>query len=421
MVLGVQVNELAAMGRVNRYPRHPFNIRHRPWVIQPFFIAPVLPGETMKNMLIQASAYTDPVGNRLIGWHLEHMFFYIRHRDIKIVYSGYNMRDEAQKMMLDPNFTVQGSLKTGTNRHYYHGGPNSELSWVKLCLNEVVQEYFREGSELFSDYTIETFPIAAVDRGRSGMNWMDSLFENEDVPAGPDPNASTSMQALSEAQTLYEQLMAAKFIDMSYEDYLATFGVKMESIDEPRPELIRELRAWETPVSVVTQGTGATSSAIKWTVADRANKARFFKEPGFLFGVSVARPKVYFSGQISSATQVMDTALSWLPAIYRDEVWSTLKEIADGYGPIDTAVSGTLNSYWLDIRDLLLYGEQFTNRTMGTAGLNHVTLPDVGIDNKRYCDLVDAKNMFVDTTNGGYIYQDGLVSLAIAGTQRDFT
>lgn len=41
-------------GRRNRRPSHPFIIRHRPWQIQPILCAPVLPGETLKNVLWQA-------------------------------------------------------------------------------------------------------------------------------------------------------------------------------------------------------------------------------------------------------------------------------------------------------------------------------------------------------------------------------
>ena len=43
---------LKAAGRVLRSPRHTFQLRQRPFEITPFLLAPVLPGETMKNLLI---------------------------------------------------------------------------------------------------------------------------------------------------------------------------------------------------------------------------------------------------------------------------------------------------------------------------------------------------------------------------------
>ena len=77
----VQVANLAQQRRVTRRPQHTFQLRHRPWEIQPFMLAPVLPGETMQNLLLQARVVTDPIKNPLIGWWCEHYVFYVKHRD----------------------------------------------------------------------------------------------------------------------------------------------------------------------------------------------------------------------------------------------------------------------------------------------------------------------------------------------------
>ena len=69
------------VGRVQRHPKHTFHLFTRPYQIQPFLIAPVLAGETMKNLLLQARVVTDPVQNRLIGWWQEYYFFYVKARD----------------------------------------------------------------------------------------------------------------------------------------------------------------------------------------------------------------------------------------------------------------------------------------------------------------------------------------------------
>ena len=69
-------------GRVTRGPRHSFNLRHRPFQIQPFLLAPVLPGETMKSLLLQSRAVTSPISNPLVGWWLEYYVFYVKHRDL---------------------------------------------------------------------------------------------------------------------------------------------------------------------------------------------------------------------------------------------------------------------------------------------------------------------------------------------------
>ena len=48
------VQETARQTRTMRSPKHTFNLVTRPWQIQPFMIAPVLPGETLKSLTMQA-------------------------------------------------------------------------------------------------------------------------------------------------------------------------------------------------------------------------------------------------------------------------------------------------------------------------------------------------------------------------------
>ena len=87
------VQEVPQVGRKQRRPVHTFQVRHRPWQIQPMVIAPVLPGETLENALVQARVVTDPIANPLIGWWIEYYFFYVKHRDL-------DARDTLTSMML---------------------------------------------------------------------------------------------------------------------------------------------------------------------------------------------------------------------------------------------------------------------------------------------------------------------------------
>ena len=61
------VQETARQTRMMRSPKHTFRINTRPWQIQPFMIAPVLPGETLKNLTMQARVVSDPVKSKLVG------------------------------------------------------------------------------------------------------------------------------------------------------------------------------------------------------------------------------------------------------------------------------------------------------------------------------------------------------------------
>ena len=52
-----------------RVPTFPFHLKQRPYQIVPFFIAPVLPGESVNKMMWKANSVSDPIKNRLMGWH----------------------------------------------------------------------------------------------------------------------------------------------------------------------------------------------------------------------------------------------------------------------------------------------------------------------------------------------------------------
>ena len=60
-----------------RRPVHRFNLVTRPFAVTPAMIAPVLPGETLKNALFQSRVLTDPLkpNMRLTGWWCEYMLF----------------------------------------------------------------------------------------------------------------------------------------------------------------------------------------------------------------------------------------------------------------------------------------------------------------------------------------------------------
>ena len=73
----VQALNLPQQKRRLRRPVHRFNVKAKPYEICPTVFAPVLPGETMTNLLLQSRAVSDPIKEPLIGWHYEHYFFYV--------------------------------------------------------------------------------------------------------------------------------------------------------------------------------------------------------------------------------------------------------------------------------------------------------------------------------------------------------
>lgn len=406
------VQEAIAQRRVARRPRHTFQTFQRPWEIQPFLCAPVLPGETMKNLMCQSRVISDPIRNKLTGWWCEYYFFYVKLSDL-------DGRDDFTAMMLTQGYDLS-AYNTASRFHTYHVGPG--IDWIKLCQERVVDEYFRDEPETHASHSFSTgIPIASV----GDRNWHDSMIDTTTLEEGS--TVTGTAEAVSEIFQEWMFRRMNQLTEMDYTDYLKSFGVSLPTEFEHKPELIRHDREWTYPTNTVEPTTGVPTSAAVWSKDIRADKDRFFHEPGFILGLSVVRPKVYYANQFGAGVAMLRDALSWLPAIMREDTMTSMREFsADtfaapvaGGGPI----KGTTNGYWVDVRDLFLYGDQFTNYdTDGTSGRSFVSLPTAALE-KRYATSADADALFSEdpVVTQNKIRSDGVVSLNILGTQMDHT
>lgn len=403
---GIKLQQMPVGRRVMRRPQHTFQSKQKPFVISPFMIAPVLPGETLKQLLLQSRCVTDPVKNGLIGWWLEHYFFYVKHTDLAA-------RADFEDMHLDINKSM-ASLYSASKVLTNHRG--SKIDYVQLCLQRVTECYFRDEGEAWdaAGSTLDVMPLAKM--GQPG--WWDSIMDSTLMPdttlvteAGTDTLGAIELE---NAYRTWEFLRQQNMTDASYEDYLATFGIRRPVASQHKPELIRYTRDWQYPSNVVDPSTGVPSAAVSWATAERADKDRFFSEPGFIFGCSVLRPKVYSDKQIGNASAMLEGALAWLPAIMRDDPATSLKLIDNAVGPI----SGATNDYWVDIRDYFLYGDQFSNLAIDTLGWNRGNYPASTLAHD-YFPSADYADLFA--TAEIYGKMDGIVSLQILGTQVDQT
>lgn len=398
------------MGRSMRRPQHRFQIRVRPWHIQPFMIAPVLPGETMKNLLLQARVVSDPIKNPLIGWWAEYYFFYVKHRDL-------DDRDTFLDMFVDPTkdmSALNGAAETVT----YHAG--SAINYTQKCLRRVTDCYFRNEGETYATATADNLPLASINQS----TWMDSMVKDADyyrpdVNVDLNANATITASEVDAALQTWNWMRTAGLTDQSYEDFLQTYGVAVpKALREEKhwPELVRYIREWTYPTNTVNPSDGAPSTALSWAIAERADKDRFFKEPGFLFGVQIIRPKVYFSKQTTAMAHFMNDVYSWLPAVMRGDPTAAMKKFAAGAGPVPTAAA----AYWVDLRDLFLYGDQFANFSLASTDAGMVALPGTDLK-RRFAVSADMDALFKSAAPANQIRTDGVVSLAIASHTQDMT
>lgn len=405
--MAINLAQVPKVGRRSRRPQHTWNVRHRPWQIQPFMIAAVLPGETMKSLLMQARVVTDPIKNPLIGWWIEYYFFYVKHRDL-------NDRDHFTQMMLEQDYNLS-SLNSAAKVETYHGW--NGLDWVQKCVERITEEYFRDEDEAWNLATIGNLPAAHI----AQRTWLDSVVREDEFGASDDVTISTAgdnaftAREVDVAMRTWQFLRANQLTTMDYEDYLATYGVKPEVAKMNRPELIKFARNWTYPTNHIDPTTGAPTSACSWSISERADKDRFFREPGFIIGCTVARPKVYLSKQTGTVTGLMADAMAWLPAILRDDPYTSMRLITQGTGPLPSVA----DAYWIDVKDLLLYGEQFVNFAVTDTNYGAVALPTTAL-NKKYAAATDADAMFV-SGSANLVRQDGVANLDILGALEDTT
>lgn len=409
-------------GRKPRNPSHDFALSTMPYAIQPFAIAPVLPGETMKNALLQARVVTDPIRNPLIGWWSEWYLFYVKLRDL-------DKRDALTDMILTPGRAVN-DLVGGYDPDCYTG--NGQMAYVRMCLDRVVSEYFRDEGDnppllQFLTSAVGLPPATIATRER----WSQSakLASQVVVDDGELPGEGLDVEPVPGFEQHHEQwrhMRALELTTATFEDWLRQFGVKTPKAQDPeeehRPELLRYVRDWTYPSNSVDATDGSVSSVCSWSIAERADKDRFFKEPGFIFGVTVTRPKIYMGRQNGSAVTMLNDAFSWLPAVLANEPYTSLKKLAPTVGPLgsDSDLYRPSEDIWVDIKDLFLYGDQFTNLNGNDAGQaqewNMVARPKSNLE-RRYLSVPEIQTLFKGANTRVRI--DGVLNLNIHGAQTE--
>ena len=420
----IQTAALPSMQRNMRYPNHPFALRTAAFGIYPFLCAPVLPGETLKAMNFQSRVVTDPIENPLMGWWCEYYFFYVKLTDL------YD-RESIRQMLINPAYDITPILTsqgaTTANVRWNYSGGASDINWARLCERVVVDHYFRDAddtytSNVMNDGVTSSIPMAQI----VGNNWLDSVALEDAVTAvdvavvdGSDANATLDASEVQDALIKWQQMKLYNLTEMSFEDYLAAQGINQPGVTAHRPELIRYVREWQYPSNTIDPTNGTPRSAVSWSIRERADKPRYFAEPGFIFGVSVVRPKVYLANVDGSLISQMNDYKSWLPSfLHQVDANISRRKIAHDAGPLQTVVTDT-DGYWVDFKDLLLYGEQYVNFARNRTESNLISVPDATLAQTRYPGASDYSTFFVTPASAYWIKHDGVVNLSIASNPRN--
>lgn len=414
--------------RVTRRPQHRFNLKTKPYQLQPLMIAPVLPGESLKTLMLQSQVWSDPLASGVmknIGWWNEYFFFYVKHRDL----TGYEQATDGLGKDLIDMFVANESIAAhqDADGNAWTYCPPTGVDFLLEATKRVVEEYFRDEGEAWDTATVDGVPLVKI-YGKGSSDWTEKLtldadYEDRRVSLDVDGDDDITVDELERAYVEWAAARDAGLMDMDYEDWMRTYGSQaqlpnVDRVTHHRPEDMAHLREFAYPTNTVEPTTGVPATAVGWRVAKRLNKAFAFKEPGWIIGYTCVRPKVYLRFQEGAIAAMMQTRNSWLPAILNDQLNVSHLNIATGTGPLATqsGETGFDSGYWIDLRDLLNYGDQFVNYATADAP-PFVDLP-TATGTRRYPTAGDVMSFFSDTTNGRFL-QDGVVSLSILGRQEE--
>jgi hypothetical protein len=408
---------LSPTDRIGRYPKHSFNIESKPFSVTPIGIAPVLPGETFKSVFMESRVITDPIINPITGWKKDYFFFYVKatslFADPTLI---RNMFTD-----LDDNVLLAGALAADNKPYYTAKGGQP---YLELALRQIVNEYFRDEGETYANKPlINGYPVAQIRE----TSWMDSLLDKDLVPDQAGLDAAADTGDMERLLTAFETLRSMGLADITWDEYLASFGISAPQIEDTiKPELLFHVNDFQYPSNTVNPSDGAPSSAVSWVFRQGENKKRkFFKEPGFIVGCTVTRPKVFFQGLAGSMAAHLDRAWDWMPELLLQLPASSLKKFEPGTGPLGDRVTDT-DGYFADLRDLFTHGDQFTNRLQFDPNMiangnafNGLQLPDQTL-NWKYPTEAQVNNLFKAPATS-LIREDGYFSLSIQGKQKDHT
>jgi len=417
-----RLSNMPAAARNLRRPQHTWLTESRPWQLQPIAIAPVLPGDTLRSLQWQSRAVTDPIKNKLIGWHAEYYWFYVKHRDLSA--DGTGIAALAASMVLDADTDLSTMRGAGNVSFFQYPGA---ISWNKLCYNRIVDEYFRDGAETFAT-GVDTLGYSKAALTRPGQFTAYERLtlgsakrtDNEvDLIAGGSP---VTPLEFTERWQHWAALRDAQLTDMDYHDFINTYGTDTREVETSpnlhRPEILYQSSHWQYPTNVVEPTTGVPAVAAVWSLAERSDKAFLFNEPGFIYGIHVVRPKLYMGNPEGSMNGAMDNLHAWLPAVLAHNYEDGYVFFDDTPGPGGPLGSTMAADYWVDIRDLLTGGDLFRNYTVvpdTTPGF--VALPTTAVGGKNYASDAAVTKLF-KTAGTEFVRIDGVCHLGIAGAQR---
>lgn len=397
--------------RVNRRPNFPMLGTVRPFGLYPMMVHPVLPGETLQSFNAKLRLLSQPIKNPFVGCWAEFWLVYVKLTDLDAALSEMFISEDVS--------AVPYQRGTQSDRLFTAAG---QVDWVGMCLQKFHEDYMLDQGE--TARTLGDVPLMR----RKSMDWMQNLVF---TPDGVDTDALPSDP---DAQlTGFDMMNMMGMSELTYEQYLTSYGVSSARIPNGNCEILRYAPSWTLPTNHVEPTTGAPSSAYSWSVDMKADKPKMFAEPGFVMMVGAVRPKVYDRRKVASLVGNLWGFADWFPVYNLTDPAGGIREISSDDLVWDAAIkaSDPVQSMLYDHRDLLSHGETFVNDQ--SANVTYPT-PEgpapAALDGSEdgpelrgeYLSSAEIDALFTGTTVASRtFYYEGMANAVISGHIKDTT
>lgn len=394
--------------RKTRTPAFPMAGTLTPFGLYPVMGHMVLPGETLQSASFKMRHTSLPLASPNAGAWLESWLVYFKLTDLD---------EDLKESFISDDMSTSGYTAAGDGDRYFQKA--GDIEWIKMCTKKFYESYFRHETEPLGAYkTIDGVPQVKL----NNRSWYQNMMYKDADAAVPVNDASDLYKHLQDYQILQQMGM----VEMTYEKYIESYGVS-NFTEKTDPEILRFSKSWTLPSNVIEPTTGTPTSAWLWNDEIKMEKAKRFKEPGFVMLFQCVRPKMYQANIQRSMLGDMWGFSDWFPIYTVDDPTAGVKEMATD-STIFTAASRTDPSektMIYDQRDLLMHGEQFINNFSPpydlpmSTGLTMEDDADPEDLRGEYATSGDVDNLFTGASPN--LWYEGMGFMTISGHVVDHT
>lgn len=337
--------------RGERRPVFRASIEMEPWEITPFCCFPMLPGETLHNVLIDGRFVLNGCVSPLFPWYLDIQLFAVRLSDIDVDFEAILMRDADT---VPSDVTASGSLPM-------LGEAAGGMSVSKQCYDRICNEFWKTDNVL-PNSTVNTDLFIAPVKWRTDS----STYVEGESPSHILPPSS-----------IVTPEMAHDLLDLNitWAETLRAYGVKVSTGEAGVPERImwESIARHPTFVQSDAADTIVTRYQVLWTVREARlttrGKGIFAKEPMVVMGLATIRPEIIEGNKLfMRVNDLVDQERWWVPPFNTmDAIQDILQEPGSGVTAGHAWVDAGAGVTQYNALDYWFMGESFTNMDWNAA------------------------------------------------------